>query len=184
MILSREAQEKASLIVAKLIAFRKTLEGASEDDIARKLGFDHASDLHAQLRAWGLPEWLVTGYEGAEKPKPPKPPAPERKTRSLGPVTELPPASNAMPLFAEKLKALAYGNEDLVRRKEKLRGGLFAQSAMYTDPVLVPRNHYSDEEWRNLCALYDLDPEDAGFLETNKKSWTLGGGLSLSMNPR
>jgi hypothetical protein len=46
------------------MAYRKTWQRASEDDIARKRGFDNAAHLHAQLRAWELPDWLVTGYEG------------------------------------------------------------------------------------------------------------------------
>ena len=135
------------------------------------------------LPNWGLPKWLTHPDRGPEKPKPPKPPPPERKARSSGSITELPPAGKAMPLFAEKLKALAYGNEDLVHRKEELHGGLFVQSAMYTDPVFLPRDHYSDEEWRNLCELYDLDLEDAGFLDTNAKTWLFGGGTWAPQAP-
>jgi hypothetical protein len=151
--------------------------------VLESLNFKSVDGMKIQLNNWGLPKSLTHPDRGTEKPKPPKPPPPEREARSSGPVTELPPASNAMPLFAEKLKALAYGNEDLVHRKEKLQGGLFAQSAIYTDPAYVPRHNYSDEEWKDLCELYDLDPEDTGFWETDKKSWSLGRGTWAPQEP-
>jgi hypothetical protein len=129
------------------------------EQLAAKLDFNSVEEMHKQLKDWDLPDWLVgevaanTSRSEARKNN-----DRERKARSTGPVTELPPASNAMPLFAENLEALAYANEDLVHRKENLRGGLFIQSAMYTGLV-------------------------AGFLDKNLKTWSLGGGTWIPLAP-
>lgn len=183
MILSNEAQERASLIVARLVALRRTLQGASEDDIARQLGFDHDADLRAQLRAWKLPEWLVTGDGAAEKPKAPKPPPRERKARSSGPAKELPPASNAASLFRERLEALIRATDELRHRKEKLQGGRFIQSSLYTDPHHYFRELFSDEQWEVLSEHYGFDPTADSFSTSDVFTWSLGGGTSTPEAP-
>ena len=71
--------------------------------VLERLNFDSVEGMKIQLNNWGLPISLTHPDRGTEKPKSPKPPAPERKARSTGPITELPPASNAIPLFAVKL---------------------------------------------------------------------------------
>jgi hypothetical protein len=167
--------------------------GLSEEKIAHQLGYSGDPILmYGELASEGSPVCPECGelYPSEQHDDRKQQPtdklrghANTREARSSGQATELPPASNAMPLFAQKLKALAYGNEDLVHRKEKLQGGLFAQSAMYTDPVYLSRDQYSDEEWRSLCELYDLDPEDAGFLDTNAKTWRFGGSTWAPQAP-
>jgi hypothetical protein len=59
---------------------------------------------------------------------------------------ELPPASNAAPLFREKLEALVQAADELKYRKEKLQGGRFVPSSMYKEaPTYLKREDVSDE---------------------------------------
>jgi hypothetical protein len=138
--------------------------------------------MRQELKEWGLPSWFI---EGDAPPKPSKPAQPKqgkRRTRTSGPVEELPPASNATSLFREKLNALAQDNEDLRYRKEKLQGGLFHQGAVY-DPIYFPRDKMSEEGWKQLCETHNLDPDEAGYLDTNARTRILGGGTPAPQAP-
>jgi hypothetical protein len=97
--------------VGLVAAFRG--RGDPEDQIAERVGYRGAGHMRQELKEWGLPSWFI---EGDAPPKPSKPAQPrqgKRRARTSGPVEELPPASNATPLFREKLEALAQDNEDL-----------------------------------------------------------------------
>jgi hypothetical protein len=92
--------------------------------------------MKTQLSNWGVPSWVTHGGdEDAEGPRTSKPAAHKRQAHNSASIKELPPASNGIPLFREKLEALAQGNEDLRHRKERSQGGRFVQSTVYTDSV-------------------------------------------------
>lgn len=137
--------------------------------------------MRQELEQWNFPTWFI---EGDAPPKPgEKPEAPKRRATGSGPAKELPPASKATPLFREKLEALARGNEDLRHRKEKLQGGLFQQSSVYTDSVYFPREDFPEEMWKTICETHNLDPADEGFFDTNAKTWALGDGTPAPASP-
>lgn len=73
------------------------------------------------------------------------------------------------------MEALAQDNEDLRYHKEKFQGGLFHQGALY-DPIYYPRDKMSEEGWKQLCEIHNLDPDEAGYLDTNARTRILGGG--------
>lgn len=137
--------------------------------------------MRQELEQWGFPPWFVEGAAPPMQRKTPTPP--KRLGRASGPVKELPPASNAAPLFREKLEALTQGNEDLRHRKEKLQGGRFQQSALYTDPFYLKRDLMSAEEWRSICEQFDMDPEADNFLDKRAKTWSLGDGTPTPQAP-
>jgi hypothetical protein len=178
MILSKEAQERASLILAQLVVFRRSLREASEDDIARKLGFDHAADLHAQLRVWELPEWLVSGDRVSEKPKAPRPAPRKPKARTLGPAKELPPAGNATELFKERLEALLESTEQLKHMDERLHGRHFARQDVETVAALFPWEHLSEEGREALRRQHGPD-FDEDFFDPSTP-FIRPGGVALS----
>lgn len=136
--------------------------------------------MRQELEQWGFPAWFI---EGDPPLKPSKPAPRERVGRGSGPVKELPQASNATPLFREKLEALTQGNEDLRYRKEKLQGGRFQQSAVYTDPVYLKRDLMSAEEWKSICEQFGMDPEADNFLDKRAKTWSLGDGTPTPQAP-
>ncbi len=157
-------------------------KGYSEDEVAETTGYRGAGHMRQELERWEMPTWFVEG-DAPPEPKAGKSAQPKRRARGAGPVKGLPPASNAAPLFRERLEALAQGNEDLRHRKEEWQGGLFHQSAVYTDPVYFPRDQLPDELWKSLCEAYELDPEEDNFLDTNAKTWSLGGGTPAPQAP-
>lgn len=155
-------------------------QGYSEDQVALKAGYRGPGQMRQELEGGSFPTWFI---EGDSPPQPSKPAPRKRLGRGSGPVKELPPARNSVPLFREKLEALTRGNEDLRHRKEKLQGGLFHQSAVYTDPIYFPREELPEDQWKLLCETYNLDPNEAGFLDTNAKTWILGEGTPAPQAP-
>ena len=151
-------------------------EGLDEDQVADRAGYRGVGHMRQVLEGWGFPRWFI---EGDAPPKPSKPleaskPAKsKRRAGGTGPVIELPPASNATPLFREKLGALAQDNEDLRHRNEKLQGDLFHQCDVWTNSVYFRREELPEEQWEFLAETHNLDPNAEGFLDT-KRSWSLG----------
>ena len=154
-----------------------------EEQAAQKLGFGSVEAMRIQLRNWGAPGWITHGEQAAEKPKVPKPTSPRRQARSSGPAKELPPANNAAPLFREKLEMLLRETEELKHRKEKLQGGRFIQSSVYTDPILVSREDLSAERRQYFNELYDLDPDAERFMHFGGATFSLGGGTPAPQAP-
>jgi hypothetical protein len=160
--------------------------GLDENAAAEKAGYRGVGHMRQELEECDFPSWFVEG-DAPPKPSnqsaPSKPTKPKRRARGSGPVIELPPASNATPLFREKLEALTRGNEDLRHRKEKLQGGLFHQSAVDTDPIYFRRGELPEEQWELLVETYNLEPDAAGFFDTNGKTWSLGDGTPAPQAP-
>jgi hypothetical protein len=86
------------------LAFISTFraQGLSEDEVAEKTGYRGAGHMRQELEQWNLPVWFVEG-DSPPAAKTKKKSERERKTRSLGPAEELPPADDAAPLFRERL---------------------------------------------------------------------------------
>jgi hypothetical protein len=127
--LSGSDRDYALRQVAFVSAARK--EGYTEDEVAGKAGYRGSGHMRQELELWGFPTWFIEG-DAPPKPKAEQAGQPTPLARGTGPIKELPPASNAMPLFREKLEALAQANEDLRYRKEKWQGGRFHQSSLNT----------------------------------------------------
>jgi hypothetical protein len=80
-----------------------------------------------------------------------------RRGRKSGPVEELPPASNAIPLFREALDVLVRDNEGLRHRKETRQGRHYPYRT-------VSRKTVSDKEWDYFADLFGLDPVARDYL--------------------
>ncbi len=132
--------------------------------------------MQKQLDNWGLPAWFTYPEREAERPKAPKSSPSERKARGSGPVVDLPPAGRAAVLFHERLEVLLRAAEELRHRKEKLQGGRFLQSSVYTDPVFVSRVGMSDEQWQSVRDALDLDPDTKDSMYFGGSTFSLGGG--------
>jgi hypothetical protein len=182
MSVPKEDRERALRAVA-LCCISQAQGIELEQHIIENLGFGSTEAMRIQLGNWDVPSWITQGEPAAEKPKAPKSPPRERKARSSGPVTELPPANAAAPLFREKLRALIRATEDLEHRKEKLQGKRFIQSAVYRDPVYVSRDSVSDDQWRYIRDLFGLDSEAKGYMHFGGASFSLGGGTPAPEAP-
>jgi hypothetical protein len=161
------------------------VNGLGEDDVAERAGYRGAGHMRQELEEWDFPSWFIEG-DAPRKPNKPleasKPAKSKRRARGTGPVIELPPASNAMPLFREKLDALAQDNEDLRHRNEKLQGGLFHHFDVWTDSSYFRREELPEEQSEFLAETHNLDPNAEGFLDT-KRSWGLGDGTPVPQAP-
>ena len=175
--LPRDAREGAYQQVGMVCAYRKL--GLSEDEVAKKANFGSVDDMYFRLKRWGLSGLLPLEEEVKKTPKTTR----KREARGSGPTTELPSADNAAPLFREKLEELLRATEELKHRKEKLQGGLFFQSSMYREPILLRREDWSDEEWQELSERYNLDTEDDRLMVTDRFTWGLGDGTPVPQDP-
>lgn len=118
----------------------------SDEEIAEKLRFKSVDHMRRQLENWSVPDWLIGDKRATNSARTPQArKGGERRARGSGPTKELPPASNATPLFREKLEALVRGNEELRYRKARLQGGLFVESRVYPDPAHVHLKHVPKE---------------------------------------
>ena len=86
--------------------------GYSEEDIAKKLGFDTVEDMRTQLQNWDLPGWLV-GEESESNPTKKTRKNAKPKAMTFGEKTPLPPSEGAIPQFRSTL-------ELLIKQLEKL----------------------------------------------------------------
>jgi hypothetical protein len=174
-----ESEDRSPLwTVGVLCALR--YEGKhSDEEIARKLGFDSVEDMRSKLQIWQMPSWLVGEESETNRTKKKAREKSARRPRNLGPAKGLPPAGNATPLFKERLEALLESAELLKHMDEDLYGKYFVRTNVETAPVFYPRERYSKEEWDKLCEQYDLDPDDKGFWDTNVLI-RLPGGAALS----
>jgi hypothetical protein len=160
------------------------LKGIEPDNSTlEKLDFGSVEAMRIQLGIWEVPDWVTQGEPATEKPKAPKPPPRERKARSLGPALELPPASNAIPLFQERLELLMRAAEELKHRKEKRHDKLFTQSALYTNANVIVRELFSDEQWKGLAEHYGFDPDADLYSTSDVLTWNLGGGAPAPESP-
>ena len=157
------------------------MKGYSEDEVAEKTGYRGVGHMRQELERWNFPPWFIEG-DSPPEPKPQEPTPAEQKARGSGPVAELPPASNAIPLFREILEALARANEDLKFRQDKRIVKRFVQSSMQTNPVF-PSDDFSDEEWKDMAELHGFDPEAKHFSAPNVFSWSLGEGTPTPQAP-
>jgi hypothetical protein len=160
--------------------------GLNEREIAELAGEQTPASFYERIREDGHPICPVCGTTYVDEThcetEPTKKGGRGRKARRSGPVIELPPASNATPLFREKLDALAQDNEDLRHRNEKLQGDLFHHCDVWTDTSYFRREELPEEQWEFLAETHNLDPNAEGFLDT-KRSWGLGDGTPVPRAP-
>jgi hypothetical protein len=155
--LSNLERQRALDVTAKLAYLRRE-SMYSEEEIAQKLGFGSLEAMRIQLRNWELPKWLMGGLEDETSGK-----AKRKAREGKGDIVELPPASNALPLFEEFLDKLRAEATWLSRRTEYLKDGRFVVGHEWVTGREVPRekigvmNRYekkdfsSDEEWERFC---------------------------------
>ncbi len=178
-----EEERKKALWAAGVVSVLRGRGGHSEEEIAAKARFDSVEHMQWQLERWGLPEWLVREDLAVEGPRPASPSASVRRARGSGPAKQLPPASNAAPLFREKLEMLLRATEELKYRKEKLQGGRFIQSSVNTGPVSFSRGLMSDEQWRYVCEVLGLGPDAEETMHFGGATWSIGGGSAAPAEP-
>jgi hypothetical protein len=154
-----------------------------DDSMLEELGFGSLEAWRIQLGNWDVPRWVTQKGPTGKKVEAPKPAPRERKARGSGLATELPPASNAAPLFRGKLEVLALAVEDLKHRKEKLQGGRFVQSAVHWDPIYVSRDLVSEEQWQRIREHFRLDPEAKEHTHFGGTSFLLGAGTPVPQAP-
>jgi len=171
MRLPKFKKSKASFTVTKIFMWREM--DWPEEQIAGRLNYDSVEEMRRDLERWGIPDWLVGGDPkrvpaNTEEQKKSQPPV----ARGSGPITELPPANRAAPLFREKLETLAQAIEDLKYRKEKLEGKRFVHSGLHrgrtlSSPQSPPddlEESEPDEQRQHIREVFDLDPEDEDFV--------------------
>jgi hypothetical protein len=150
----------------KLVSGRRS--DLSEEEIAQQVdGVTSPRDLYERIKEDGHPICSKCGTtyvddahcESVEATTEEK----RRQARGSGPVKELPPASNAIPLFREKLEALMRGNEELKHRKESRQGRHYPYRT-------VSRKTPSDEEW-------DFFAERLGLESVTRDHLYFGGGV-------
>jgi hypothetical protein len=181
--LSRSDRDSAHRKVGLIAASR--VSGLDEDGVAETAKYRGVGHMRQELEDWGFPSWFIEGDAPRKRSKPleaSKPAKSKRRARGTGPVIELPPASNATPLFREKLDALAQDNEDLRHRNEKLQGDLFHHCDVWTDTSYFRREELPEEQWEFLAETHNLDPNAEGFLDT-KRSWGLGDSTPVPQAP-
>ena len=169
----------------RLIIGRK--EGLTEEQIAQGAGVKSPKALYELIKADGHPICPKCGttyvdeahceVEATEKQ------GGGRKARSSGPSTQLPPASNAAPLFREKLGVLLRATEELEHRIEKLQGGRFFQSSVKPTPVFSPRDQMPEEQWQYAREVLGLDPEAKDYMYFGGATWALGRGSAAPDAP-
>jgi hypothetical protein len=112
------------------------LKGAEpkEEDL-EELGFGSAEAMKKQLENWDIPSWVTQGNYATERPK-----RRRRARRSTDARTELPDASEAIPLFAPVVDALDGYISDLTVLRETYADERFEAVERYemsaiTDPA-------------------------------------------------
>lgn len=136
-------------------------QGLGEDEVAEQAKYRGAGHMRQELEKWGLPTWFV---EGDSPPEPKSHPSNDMqddtndsKTRTSGPVEELPPTRNAIPLFQKVLDGLARENEKLKYRRESRQGKHYPYRIFSSRPV-------SDDERDFIVERLGLGEVDRGFM--------------------
>lgn len=146
------------------------MQGMSEQDIARTLGFLNStgypspSTLYQRLQADGFPVCSLCGFTPTTDPFHCKKPEGKlrKPPRRREAVVKLPPAHQAVPLFKDALKALAREIEELRDRQEIMQGERFVGmvNKEYLGWWVYRRKNFPDEgEWEELCRQYGEDPD-------------------------
>lgn len=135
--------------------------GRYPEDVYESLGFGSVEAMRAQLRNWGLPEWIAGAPDAA-------PPANERKARRGG------GGGVRIPL-SEGVALLRKAADELERKSMRIEAGRFvAEHSLYGvrgKEVLTEgaegeavrvywREKVSPRFWRELCEKRGLDPDD------------------------
>jgi hypothetical protein len=167
-MMSKEPSPQA-LRYIQLINFR--LNELSEEDIAKKLGFDSPTELYRQVSQDGYPVCPFCGTTDVSRSHCSSEKEYKRRARrGTGKAEELPPAEAAAPLFHQALKKLGWEVVDLQNRHEYWHDGRFVAQEVYNDPVLqdgkwideattnIPRGgkQYPAEPLTTLIAVYVL----------------------------
>src|SRR5215211_180715 len=87
---------KRALTATVCLCIRQLEEVEPDEQDAEMADFGSVEAMRKQLRDWGAPDWVT---EEAPNPKTPNHAPHEPKARGSGPVTDLPPAANAMSIF-------------------------------------------------------------------------------------
>ncbi len=157
---------------------------ASEEELAQKAGFYNAEVMRISLKNWGLSVLLPSTGETTAKGKGRKKTGQEqRRKRSLGPAKELPAAGAATELFIEKLEELIVAAMELGHRHETLRGKHFDSREVYPGSAYLPREAFSDKQWRELCEQHHLDPRQEGFLSPDSRLIEPAGATQSPSEP-
>jgi hypothetical protein len=131
--------------------------------------------MHRQLRDWDLPDWIVGQVSAASSVEKKNRTKSHSRARTLGPSGELPPPSNAAPLFRERLEALLESVALLEHMDEDLRGKYFVRTDVDTNHVYFSREDVPEETWETISEQYDLDPDETRFLVTDARNRMPGG---------
>lgn len=163
--LTEPALKQALDEVLRLLELRKN-GTLSEDEIAKKMGFESALGIsparrmYTRLENLGLPEWLVY-------PEAPKAKGEKRKARTFGQAkVDLPDAAQAERLFRGDLKRLTWYADDLDYLREQLRQDpeRWVSYIWVEDEESYHRVNYSEEQWRRLCEEHNVDPARESFV--------------------
>jgi hypothetical protein len=112
------------------------LKGAEpKEEVLEELGFGSSEAMKKQLENWHIPDWVTQANYTTEKPK-----RRRRAKRGTGARTELPDASEAIPLFAPVVGTLDGYMSDLTALRETYADERFEvveryETSSITDPV-------------------------------------------------
>jgi hypothetical protein len=152
----------------------------SAEELAKKLQFNSAEEMHNQLEDWDVPDWLIGVETNSGKGKARGKGTPPR-LRSLGPGKDLPPFGNATDLIKQHLEALLKMAELRKQMDESLHGRQFVRQDAEPATVLFSREIMSKEGWEAACEQHGLDPDgkDEEIWDINAQA-ILPGGVALS----
>lgn len=178
MRLSEPDRERAVRAVARLLVSRLTGE-LTENEVAREvapgLGLEKgpggvsAPEMHARLRALGLPEWIVypEGHEDVDEGEPAPKAKKKREAKTFGEARELPKAVRAERLFRRDIERL-YGYVELLPQLEErlAKGPQRWLSYLVTedDWEAFDKEDYTEAQWRRLCEKQGEDPTTDSFV--------------------
>jgi hypothetical protein len=144
----------------KLVFLSRLKDTGTEDEIAIRAGFGSPDATHQQLAAWGFSGLLPPHKAQAVlEPKPPEMAA-GGKARGSGPITDLPPAANAMSIFQGAIERLSVFVERLPLRREQRQGRRFVVS--YAKPLSEAPD--PGENYGYLEAPPDAQPDEHGWV--------------------
>jgi hypothetical protein len=154
---SNPERQRALDVIAKLCMLRQKPAAYSEEDIAEKLGFGSVEAMHTQLERWGVPEWMRRDPRRGDERAAEGPRKRRRQARGTG-AAELPRAREALPLFEPMHEDIETALSRVFNIREWYQGGRFVAREVIPSSLGLWRDDYTDQEWAELCAEHDQDP--------------------------
>ncbi len=161
--------DKGALPYSKMQGHRS--QEWSEQEIARKLGYNSPQAMYVHFRQQGFPICEVCGVYSKEDGHCGR----ERQATGAGARSDVPPAVRARELFRDVIERLAAAVEELDLRREHRQGELFVASEFASSMNVITPDMVSEEKWRELCEAHDKDLDADRVIIRGGSTSPLGG---------